>query len=320
MRATVILGAGWSHVAGLPLTRDLMSLDPVAASEEAAQRFITVRESWQEWKKSNPGENAEAFFLDVYNSVLHYPPWSWVLQYLEAALGVAQDWGGGHNIRYANRIIKPSYCGDHRLFWRSVTSRYELSGVVTSNYDLLIERSLRHRPMRSGEPGFHYGGIRRPQVAKGQALPFSVSRQEREVALMGRVPLFKLHGSLNWASLNGQVMIYQDTRAAFRQRGAALIVPPLPEKEAPAWLRPIWTEAVEALAQSDTWIVCGHSLQEYDQALQSLFARAASMGRPNRVCILDPFADSVLNRWGVVVPRAHFDCYPGLPEALALPF
>ena len=45
----------------------------------------------------------------------------------------------------------------------------DLQAVITFNYDLLIERGLRHLQMRRGRPGIYYGGFPRPQVLKGLA-------------------------------------------------------------------------------------------------------------------------------------------------------
>jgi hypothetical protein len=54
--------------------------------------------------------------------------------------------------------------------------------------------------------------------------------------MTGSVPIYKLHGSLNW-SLEGKVLVlYQDMRAAYRARGNAAIIPPTPEKPVPSWL------------------------------------------------------------------------------------
>jgi hypothetical protein len=61
--------------------------------------------------------------------------------------------------------------------------------------------------------------------------------------MTGTIPVYKLHGSLNW-SLTGQTVVaYQDMRPAFRHGGDAAIIPPIPEKLVPAWLKAIWSEA-----------------------------------------------------------------------------
>jgi hypothetical protein len=69
---------------------------------------------------------------------------------------------------------------EHNAFWELVLSHFALSAVVTTNYDLLAERGLRHRPMqRPKRPGIHYGGLIRPKILKGTALPFSVIKHRR---------------------------------------------------------------------------------------------------------------------------------------------
>jgi len=55
-----ILGAGYSHVAGAPLARDLFATRNVAIpSEAAARRFRTVWKDYEAWLPENPSRDAE---------------------------------------------------------------------------------------------------------------------------------------------------------------------------------------------------------------------------------------------------------------------
>ena len=117
---------------------------------------------------------------------------------------------GAYQFRYAGRITRPVNVPEHKAFWDLVLSRLAISAVVTTNYDLLVERGLRHRPMqRPKRPGIYYGGLIRPQVLTGTTLPFSVTKPERLVELEGTIPLYKLHGSLNWGLEAGALSFYQ---------------------------------------------------------------------------------------------------------------
>jgi hypothetical protein len=71
--------------------------------------------------------------------------------------------------------------------------------------------------------------------------------------MTGSVPIFKLHGSLNWSLEGGKVIMYQDARAAFRKGGNAAIVPPVPEKSIPLWLKEVWEESNVALNNWDLY-------------------------------------------------------------------
>lgn len=61
-----ILGAGYSHVAGAPLTRDLFATHDVAVSSEAARRrFQTVWDHYDTWLAENPSRNPEEYLADL---------------------------------------------------------------------------------------------------------------------------------------------------------------------------------------------------------------------------------------------------------------
>jgi hypothetical protein len=61
-----ILGAGYSHVAGVPLTRDLFATHGVAVpSEAAARRFHTVWRDYEMWSTENPSRNPEEYLADL---------------------------------------------------------------------------------------------------------------------------------------------------------------------------------------------------------------------------------------------------------------
>jgi hypothetical protein len=163
----------------------------------------------------------------------------------------------------------------------------------------------------------HYGGLTRPQILKGTALPFSLAKPERQVELEGGIPLYKLHGSLYWGLNAGTLCFYQDNRPAFRHGGDAQIVPPVLEKAAPNWLIDVWNGARQALASCSTWIVCGYSLPIYDRAITQLFSDAAAARTVTTIFLLDPNADVLLERWKVVAPDAEIRPLLGLPDGLS---
>jgi hypothetical protein len=111
--------------------------------------------------------------------------------------------------------------------------------------------------------------------------------------------------------------MYQDMRAPFRHGGDAAIIPPIPEKEIPEWLKPIWNEAEETLRSADTWVICGYSLPEYDKEVLSLLSAAAT-GACQRVFLIDPGSAHLLGRWRGLAPNAEVLALPGLPGAIQL--
>jgi SIR2-like domain len=315
----VILGAGFSYVAGLPLAKDLFESEYLVPSRAAERRYAAVRLGWRAWRSAHPDQGPEQFLTEIYRSPKIGPvPWSWAAELVAAVLAtpLPRD-RGTYQSRYAGRITRPVNVPEHDAFWDLVLSRFDLRTVVTTNYDLLVERGLRHRPMqRSRRSGIHYGGITCPQVLKGTVFPFSVLKPEREIELAGRVPLYKLHGSLNWGIESGTICLYQDQRPAFRYGGEAQIVPPILEKAPATWMDNIWADSLRALSDCRTWIVCGYSLPAYDKAIEKHFTKAAFEGIVTQIILLDPNTYAVAERWKTVAPSAKICSLPGLPLGL----
>src|SRR5438046_613116 len=92
-----ILGAGYSHVAGAPLAKDLFATRDVAVSSEAAaRRFQTVWNDYEAWLSANPARNAEEYLADLLKHGLSFPnfpvparvipPFQWAVELLGAVL------------------------------------------------------------------------------------------------------------------------------------------------------------------------------------------------------------------------------------------
>ncbi len=314
-RAAVILGAGWSVPAGLPPASALFDGDLQAGSLAAYRRLSRVQAAYETWAERQADPKAEIFLRESYESRWYPVPWPHVVEYVQARLASPAygDTRSRTSLRYGQRVINRTYCRQHESFWIDLLQRVELSGVITTNYDLLAERSLRHRSVkRPPLPGFYYAGLPKPQVALGQSQPWTVQDRQDRVPLTGTIPLAKLHGSLNWAIEDGEcVAIYQDVRAAFRHGGTAAIVPPIPEKQPPAFLTHVWDEAQELLADADVWVVVGYSLPEYDHAIRDLFDRSACR-KLHSLELHDPYSEQLQGRWKCLFPTANVLCFPGI--------
>jgi hypothetical protein len=133
------------------------------------------------------------------------------------------------------------------------------------------------------------------------------------IEMTGTIPIFKLHGSLNW-TLNGPSLVaFQDMRRAFSNGGTAAIIPPVPEKQVPPWLQEVWRGAESSMRRSDAWVVCGYSMPSYDIEVSRLL-EAAGAGRWPKIILLSPDADALGERWTKLLPRSEIICLPGLPE------
>ena len=320
-----ILGAGYSHVAGAPLTRDLFAIRSVASpSVAAARRFETVWQDYHAWLSENPSRNSEEYLAElpkhrtIGSPVSRFsrpdaliPPFDWAVELLGSVLATPLPPDTmATNPRYGAGVIRWLHCDSHLAFWREVIAKAGRTAAITTNYDILIERGLRHRPMtRVFGPGCYYGGIPKPQLLWGT----SVATGGNYIEMEGAVPVYKLHGSLNW-SRTGE--LFQDLRPAFRGGGDAAIIPPVPEKEIPAWLQPVWSSAEEELARAPIWIVCGYSLPSYDVAITELLRRAAVAGDLKRILVLDPHASDICCRYSTIAQNVQVMPLEGLPEGI----
>jgi len=317
MRTAVILGAGYSSLAGLPLAAHLLDDHFYITSRGAERRFDAVLAAWKDFRAGHPAAWPELFLTELYrNASAHGIRWQWAVELVAATLASprGRDVPVVRNIRYSGRLTKEVQSTALVQFW-DIVCRADLQGIVTTNYDLLAERGLRHRALkRRPRPGFHYGGFSKPQRLKGLAQPWTVLDAQRIIVLDSGVPIYKLHGSLNWSNEGGDLLMYQDMRPAFRRGADALIIPPMTEKETPEWLSAVWAGASSCLSRCERWIVCGYSLPPYDIALQELFGRSSSTAR--EICVVDPLAALLTGRWQQAAPTARIFNFDGLPQGL----
>ena len=125
-----------------------------------------------------------------------------------------------------------------------------------------------------------------------------------------------LHGPLNWSRAGEGLELFQDLRPAFRDGGDAAIIPPVPEKEIPPWLRSVWGSAEEELGRATAWIISGYSLPAYDAAIVDLLRRAAKAGNLRRILVLDPHAPETSCRYSAIVQNVQMVRLDGLPDGV----
>src|SRR3982074_2306921 len=103
---TIILGAGFSRVAGLPLAKDLFAAEVLIPSQAAERRFAAVLGSWRAWEAEHPGSGPEEFLTEVYRSNKIGPvPWPWATEFVAAMLATPLPHDrGAYQARYAGRV------------------------------------------------------------------------------------------------------------------------------------------------------------------------------------------------------------------------
>ena len=314
------LGAGFSYVAGVPLARDLFSFRPSVASRASKDRFLAVLNHYGEWKKVNTDLHAEQYLSCLFlgSAGVNAPKWKSAVEYIGAVIASsgAPRPSYNQNLRYSNRLNRPTKCETHQKFFKVIFSNTNNVSVITTNYDLLIERALRHKPMiRPRTLGCYYVGVSKDQEIKGASMPFSRWQYDKVIKMSGAIPVHKLHGSLNWHLSNDEIVVYQDMRPAFRHGGNAAIIPPIQEKCTPVWLKDIWSSAEVALAEASIWIVCGYSAPNYDCQVQNILKKAGS-NRDLSILLMMPDSKCFVDHWKKIVPGSRIIPIGKLPSGI----
>lgn len=190
MHTVVVLGAGFSHAARLPLTRELLAGDlPLTDGERDRVRMQSVRAAFDAWSAANPGEPTEVWLRAAYNqrgasgaSVNAGADWQDIIQYILRRLSRPKNADAGP---YYYGITRYQAHQLHRQFWDALLSNGEYRGqalaVVTLNYDILPERALHRRePATTAVPLFYYGGFQYDQVVR-KMINVSAPRRERSM-------------------------------------------------------------------------------------------------------------------------------------------
>jgi hypothetical protein len=298
-----------------------------------------VVEAYEEWRREYPESSSEQFIAYAYDGraehVVRSLPgspiftlsgqleldltggrpiyfgvgWREVAAYLQRRLAapVSQPCSYDH-LRYRAALLRRTPSPEQARFWNALLEEILVRAVVTTNYDLTAEQTIGiGLNVVPGSPGFHYAGI--DASVHPVSSPFGRDHST-DPCPSGVIPFAKLHGSLNWSHTRNGLEVFPDLRPAFRDGGDAAIVPPLPEKDVPRWLEPVWNSAQVELSKADEWVVVGYSLPPYDQEIKSLFGSCG--WRVQRVRIYDPCAKSIADRWRAVAPKAVIETFPGL--------
>jgi len=173
----------------------------------------------------------------------------------------------------------------------------QLSGIVTLNYDLLVEYAL-------GSRGFNHGVS--GEVLRGRG-PYPVSQWRNPVRLTGRLPFAKLHGSISWDTAGK----YTDGRRGLS--GKALIVAPTPNKVPPQKLDDQWGLSRRIIGGVRRLLVFGFAFNDYDDAV---LTHLREVGRQiEQVGIVDivSHAEAARRLW----PGAQIRLFAPPPKGLA---
>lgn len=305
---TIFLGAGFSRVAGVPLAAELFRDEPAVDRIVRQQLVRAVQARWLAWHgrtRRTPEEYLAELEAD---GGLAWREAVWYASLVIAMpMGTLRRIGNQPHLTVTKQNIDRTSVPIHERFWTAIFSRTAAVTVVTTNYDILAERGMRHCPRpRVPRPGFNYGEGHESLAGGGYP---SYAHIQRIVA-GGDVPLLKLHGSISWAARNGNLVKYHDCRPAIR--GDALIVAPVRGKHPPRLLDPIWARARAAMSRADRVLVVGYSLPEYDDQVIELLRSSPSTCTFH---LLDP-APALDARYESTLERATVQ-HPALPDGIS---
>ncbi len=256
----IFVGAGFAKwAAGLPLARQLFDfkIAPFGVREEARLQLVMKLKST--WDLEHPDDLAEKFIADALSSPPKHK--QAVLWYLVRRLSDPFIWSEYHSHKQRrhvlmideNRKYEIEGVRQAQVFLRRLG--IAVSGIITTNYDLLVEYAL-------GTEGFNYGIQGQHLVGRGA---YPVSQWNNPTTLKGIVPLAKIHGSVSWDDIN----YYTDGRRGIT--GNALIVAPTPEKSPPAQLEFHWNLSARILRETSHLVVFGFAFNPYDEAVLDHF-------------------------------------------------
>jgi hypothetical protein len=165
---SIFLGAGFSRVGGVPLASQLFDFQPQVdriTRQKLVKRVIT---GWEEWNSKTGGE-PEQYLAHLENfggKVWRDAQWFVALTIARATSRI--ELVGSKTTITRHNLDRTTGIPSHEAFWTTIFERMEDVGVITTNYDILPERGLRHKPRpRIKRPGFHYGNGREELAGGG---------------------------------------------------------------------------------------------------------------------------------------------------------
>lgn len=298
---TVIAGAGFSKwAAKLPLAKDLFDceIEPFGVREKNRLKFI--RELKASWDLEHPTDPAEAFIDFAMHQDLRTS--TMVLWYIVRCLSDPYIWQEWHAGKWRRHVLMIDENRKNERPGVEVAQNFlsgifgaNLQGIITTNYDLLIEYAL-------GTNGFNYGVPGETLVGRGA---YPLSSLLHPVVLTGVLSLAKVHGSISWDSRAH----YTDGRRGLT--GNALILAPVPGKTVASELEGQWQLAASLLNKAERIVVFGFAFNQYDKELLDHFSIHGAAVKSVLIIDINPNIEGVKRIW----PHASIAALPPPPES-----
>jgi len=286
-RLALFLGAGFSKWAvDLPVASQLFDFNIEPWGPRENRKLELVKRLKRNWDITHPNGLAEQFIADTLN--FEDKKRRAVLWYIVRRLSEPFIWKEFHSQKWRRHVFM---IDENRRFnvpglvnAQSFLLKFynpPLAGIVTTNYDMIVEYAL-------GTHRFNYGVRNQTLIGRG---PYPVSQWRNPVTLKGDVFLAKVHGSISW----DDHAYYTDGRRSIT--GDALIVAPTPEKKPPACLKSVWELAERILRSVTRLAVFGFAFNPYDVAVLNLLKRAGSNIKSILLVDVEPKIERVRQLW-----------------------
>jgi hypothetical protein len=151
---SVFVGAGFSKwAANLPIANELFDVGIADLCERDLRRRELIQYDWQKWRADNPGQTAEQFIFWSLNTSAHRR--SRVTWYITRRLSepfMTRIQGNFATMMINDRKAREDQGTIRARSFLSLLGGSNFAGIVTPNYDMLIEFAL-------GTAGFNYGEV-----------------------------------------------------------------------------------------------------------------------------------------------------------------
>jgi len=292
----LVLGAGFSHPAGGPLLKDLLSEDVVAGSEADPTSLGIISELIE--LRQSSGHRETITFEDVFTEI-------WREARTGGRFRVGDEMWPAEDLLSQLTIHLSSVCGrihvrrstrlwaTYAAFFSSFLEESRSLTLVTFNYDLLAEQILDDLGLR-----YDYGS--------SGMIEFDDDRRRRRLRRSGaELSLIKLHGSANWGVCRGcreagkhgdRVTSFEKPYIPIRRKSCPWcgeeflepgVIPPILGKAGESrHMEPLWRLARRCLERARELIIIGYSLPATDVEAISLLREIDAPGKRSRIKVV----------------------------------
>lgn len=303
MKTVYIFGAGASAAEGAPVVRNFLRVAYRYFKEEHYEADLEIVWEFLEHfygcrTKINSGVDLDRYpgIDEIFNIV------DWYLLHNQA---FSKRFSRPRLFHLKNALVKlismtldkslPLHKGVHHSFVSGVlNSSNELPTFISLNYDIVLDKAL-----RSAGYGLEYGfyGKHGDHLESGK-----------------KIPLYKLHGSLNWSfcPLCGEISEHEEKVAHLLFGGsntitclycggedsqAIIIAPTLYKSYKISRLQNIWDSAGGAIGCSDRLVIIGYSLEPADTSIIATIKRALNAPDKDREIVVVNPNEHACNRY-----------------------